>query len=200
MRKVLSRIFLRLTGSVITFFLCLLLSGCAYKLSSRTQTLPGNVKSLQIPLFRNDSGEVGVETFFTNALKIEALRSHFVTVKNEEGQAEGVLQGRVTSVDVIADESIIEAKNTEFMPTETVIATQYRVSVGIELVLKKANSSTILWRGNFVQTKSYSAPQITLPVVNTANTLYNESAKRQTLNDLSKEMMQAAFDRMVENF
>lgn len=196
MRKVFSRIILVVTASVIAFFL----SSCAYKLSSKTQNLPGNVKSVQIPLFRNDSGEVGAETYFTNALKVEALRSQFVTIKNEENQAEGVLQGRVTSVDVIADESVIEAKNTLYMPTETVLATQYRVSVVIELVLKKAQTSTVLWRGNFVQTKSYSAPQITLPAINTSNSLYNESAKRQTLNDLSKEMMQAAFDRMVENF
>jgi len=200
MRKVFSRIFFKVTASVIIFFLIMSVSGCAYKLSSKTIFLPGKVKSLQIPLFRNDSSEVGAETYFTNSMKTEALRSQFVSIKNEEGQAEGVLQGRVTSVDVLADESIIEAKNTVYMPTETVLATQYRVTVGIELILRRANTSTVLWRGNFVQTKSYSAPQITLPVVNTANSLYNESAKRQTLSDLSKEMMQAAFDRMVEDF
>src|SRR5687768_13363470 len=117
MRKVFSRIFFRVTASVIIFFLAFNLTGCAYKLSSRTIHLPGKVKSLQIPLFRNDSSEVGAETYFTNAMKVEALRSQFVTVKNEESEAEGVLQGRVMSVDVLADESIIEAKNTEFMPT-----------------------------------------------------------------------------------
>lgn len=196
MTKVFSRIFLIVTASVITFFLM----GCAYKLSSQTQTLPGNVKSIQIPLFKNESSEVGVETYFTNALKVEAMRSKSVAVKNEEAQVEAVLQGRVTGVDVIADESVIEAKNTTYMPTETVMATQYRVTVNVELVLQRSRSSEVLWRGNFVQTKNYSAPQITLPVVNTANSLYNESAKRQTLNDLSKEMMQAAFDRMVEDF
>lgn len=196
MTKVFSRIFLLLTASVITF----LLNGCAYKLSARSQTLPGDVKSIQIPLFKNDSSEVGAETYFTNALKVESLRSKFVTIKNEENQAEAVLQGRIAGVDVIADESIIEAKNTTYMPTETVLATQYRVTVNIELTLQRSNSSEVLWRGNFTQTKNYSAPQITLPVINTANSLYNESAKRQTLSDLSKEMMQAAFDRMVENF
>jgi hypothetical protein len=184
----------------MTFFICFSLSGCAYKLSSQTDPLPGNLKSIQIPLFKNDSSEVGVETYFTNSLKSEALRSKFVAIKNEESQAEGVLQGTIKSVDVIADESVIEAKNTQYMPTETVIATQYRVSVVVELVLRKSNSTKILWSGNFVQTQSYSAPQITLPVINTANSLYNESAKRQTLTVLSKDMMQAAFDRMVENF
>lgn len=191
-----TRFFLLVTASVILFFT----SGCAYKLSVETDSLPGNVKSIQIPLFKNDSAEVGAETFFTNSLKSEALRSKFVKLKNEEADVEGVLQGRITSVDVIADESVIEAKNSTYLPTETVIATQYKVTVRVSLQLKRRGSSATLWSGSFMQARNYSAPQITLPVINTANSLYNQSAKRQTLDALSKEMMQAAFDRMVENF
>lgn len=196
MQNNLSRFFLSVTASVIL----LLTSSCAYKLSDKVDSLPGNVKSIQIPLFKNDSSEVGVETFFTNALKSEALRAKFMSLKNDEGDAEAVLQGRLIKVDVVAAESVIEAKNTLYLPTETVIATQYNVTVGVELILKKKGSTDILWRGNFAQTRNYSAPQITLPTINTANSLYNQSAKRQTLDALSKEMMQAAFDRMVENF
>ena len=196
MNNTISRFFLQVTVSVILIFF----SGCAYKLSVETDSLPGNVKSIQIPLFKNDSSLVGAETVFTNSLKSEALRAKFVQLKNDEGNAEAVLQGRVIAVDVVADESVIEAKNTAYLPTETVNATQYKVTVGVELILKRKGSSAILWRGNFKQARNYSAPQITLPVINTANSLYNESAKRQTLDALSKEMMQAAFDRMVENF
>ena len=196
MQNNLSRFFLSVTASVIL----LLTSSCAYKLSDKVDSLPGNVKSIQIPLFKNDSSEVGVETYFTNALKSEALRAKFMSLKNDEGDAEAVLQGRLIKVDVVAAESVIEAKNTLYLPTETVIATQYNVTVGVELILKKKGSTDILWRGKFAQTRNYSAPQITLPTINTANSLYNQSAKRQTLDALSKEMMQAAFDRMVENF
>lgn len=196
MKKHFSRFIFIVTVSVIGLFL----QACAYKLSTQTDTLPGNVKTIQIPLFKNDSNEVGAETFFTNALKIEALKASFVKIKNEESLAEAVLQGRISTVEVIADESVIEAKNAAYLPTENVIATQYRVSADVELILKRKSTNEILWRGSFKQTKSYQAPKITLPVINTANSLYNESAKRQTLDSLSKEMMQAAFDRMVENF
>lgn len=182
--------------SVICFFL----NGCAYKLSSNFQALPGDVKIVHIPLFKNESTEVGIETFFTNALKQEALRSKFVELRNEAFNSEAILQGKIVGVEAVADESVIEAKNTQFLPTETVIATQYRVTAIIELVLYRKETMAVLWRGNFTQTGTYSAPQITLPVINTANSLYNQSAKRQTLDALSKDMMQAAFDRMVENF
>lgn len=196
MRLKVSHLFFILTIAVINFSL----TGCAYKLSSDSDSLPGNVKSIQIPLFKNDSIEVGAETFFTNALKTEALRARFIQIKNDEKDAEAILQGTITGVDVIAEESVIEAKNAKYLPTETVIATQYKVSVGVELTLKRKGSSEVLWSGGFRQQTSYSAPQITLPVINTANALYNQSAKRQTLDALSKEMMQAAFDRMLENF
>lgn len=176
------------------------LLGCAYKLSSQSDSLPGNIKVIQIPIFKNDSAEVGAETFFTNSLKQEALRSKFVQLKNEESEAEGILQGRILSITVIADESVIEAKNTKYLPTETVIATQYKISATVELTLKRKGSSTVLWTSTFKQETNYSAPQITLPVINTANALYNQSAKRQTLDALSKEMMQAGFDRMLEDF
>lgn len=196
MKNKFSLLFLILTASVIQFILL----GCAYKLSSEHSRLPGNVKIIQIPLFKNDSPELGVETSFTNSLKTEALRSKFVQLKNDEADAEAILQGRILSVDIIADESVIEAKNTKYLPTETVLATQYRVSVGVELRLIKKGSTEILWSGFFKEQSTYSAPQITLPVINTANSLYNHSAKRQTLNTLSKDMMQAAFDRMLEDF
>lgn len=175
-------------------------SGCAYRLSSDYATLPGGVKSIQIPVFKNESPEVGVETFFTNSLKSEALRSRFVRLQNEESSAEAVLQGTIKSITVIADESVIEAKNTQYMPTETVLATQYKVTVNVDVVLKRRGSTEVLWSGSFRQESNYSAPQITLPVINTANALYNVSAKRQTLDAIAKEMMQAAFDRMVEDF
>lgn len=218
MQNKFSPLFLIITASVIQF----VLSGCAYKLSSASYTLPGNVKIIQIPLFINNSAELGVETFFTNALKSEALRSKFVTLKNDvssngnrdirtddlgsganKGSKDGVeaiLKGYINEVSVVADESVIEAKNTKFLPMETVLAIRYSVRVTVELKLTRSHSSELLWSGIFTQTSNYSAPQITLPVINTSNALYNHSAKRQTIDALSKEMMQAAFDRMLESF
>ncbi len=196
MKRILSLIFLVLTTSVIV----ILNSGCAYKLSSRTQLLPGDIKRVQIPLFKNKSTEPGTEVFFTNALKAEALKSSVVAIKDEESESDGILVGTITDVSVIAEESIIEADTTPYLPAQTVIATQYKVNVTVDLALKKKGSTEILWSGSFKQARNYAAPQITLPVINTSNSLYNFSAKRQTLDALSKEMMQAAFDRMLENF
>ncbi len=196
MKRRLTFLFLLLTGSVIYFSL----TGCAYKLSTNIEKLPGDVKSIQIPLFENKSTEPGVEIFFTNSLKNEALKSRAVKLVNEESQAEAVLQGKITSIDVVNSESIIESKNSQYLPKENILTTAYTVTVDVLITLKKKGSSEVLWSGTFRQGQNYSSPQVTLPVINTANNLYNHSAKRQTLDALSKEMMQAAFDRMLENF
>jgi hypothetical protein len=196
MKRRLSLIFFILTGSVIQFFL----TGCAYKLSTNLENLPGNVKSIQVPLFKNRSYEPGAEIFFTNALKSEVLKSKVVRLEDEASKSEAILQGAIAEIDVTAAESVIEAKNTAYLPLESVLSTSYTVTATIELTLKRVNSSEVLWSGSFKQARNYAAPQITLPVINTANSLYNHSAKRQTLDAISKELMQAAFDRMLENF
>ncbi len=173
---------------------------CAYKLSTNLESLPGDVRHIQIPLFKNSSPEPGAEIYFTNSLKSEALRSRVAKLENESGQAEAILQGTIISIETLAGDSVIESSANPYLASGTVLATQYALSVNIFLELKKKDSSLVLWSGNFKQSKNYTAAQITLPVINTSNSLYNQSAKRQTLDALSKEMMQAAFDRMLENF
>jgi Lipopolysaccharide-assembly len=143
MKRILSLIFLGLTTSVIV----LTLTSCAYKLSSRSQLLPGNVKRVQIPLFKNNSTEPGIEVFFTNALKAEALKSSVVTIQDEESSSDGILTGTISAISVVAEESILEAKSTDYLPAETVLATQYKVTAAVDLILKKKGSSEVLWSG-----------------------------------------------------
>ncbi len=176
------------------------MSSCAYKLSTNLEALPGNVRRIQIPLFKNSTIEPGVEVFFTNSLKAEALRSRVAKIENDSGNAEAILQGTISSIEVVAGDSVIEPSTNQYLPGGTILATEYAVVISVDLTLKKRDSNVLLWSGNFKQSKNFTAGQITLPVINTSNSLYNHSAKRQTLDAISKELMQAAFDRMLENF
>ena len=190
--------------SICVFFILILtatvMSSCAYKLSTSLETLPGNVKRIQIPLFKNATIEPGAEIYFTNSLKLEALRSRVAKLTNESGDAEAILQGTIGAIEIKAGDSILQSNSNPYLADGTVLATQYELIVNVNLELKKRDSAEILWSGNFRQSKNFTAAQITLPVINSSNSLYNQSAKRQTLDALSKEMMQAAFDRMLENF
>jgi len=188
---------LRLILSIVIFQF-----GCAYKLSSSTDSLPGHVKSIYLPIFKNNSTEPGVEVYFTNALKKEMLTSKKLQLFNDENQSDAVMYGKIKSVEINSDESVAESNQNSknYLPRGTVISTQVKVVVTVGLELKKANSSQVLWSSEFKQSLNYTPPQVTLPVINSTNNLYNLSARRQTLETLANQMMQLAFDRMVDNF
>lgn len=188
---------------VMTFIFTAVLfifSGCAYRLSNKVDSLPGAVKSIYVPVFKNLSPEAGVEVFYTDAMKSEILRSGYASIQNSEQESDAVLMGTIKSVTFVTDESVLEAKNTSYLPSGTVLSTQVTATVTVSVVLRRKLSSETLWSSDFTQSRNYVPPQVTLPVVNTANNLYNQTAKRQTLSVLSSEMMQLAFDRLVDNF
>ncbi len=178
----------------------LLLSSCAYKLSNKVDTLPKNVKVIFIPVFKNKTSEPLIETLFTDSMRSETLRSGYAQISDSESNSDAVLYGAIDQVDITADESVIVAKDTKYLPNNTVLSTTARITVSVSLVLKKKGSSEILWSGTFTQGRGYTPPQLTLPTINSANSLYNLSVRRQTFATLSKDMMQLAFDRMVDNF
>ncbi len=197
MNRTFVAIFLKLTAAVIMISTGF---GCAYKLSSQVDALPNNVRRVHMPVFNNKSTEPGVEVFFTESLKTEAIKSGLVHLSGTEAESDAILTGVVNDIEVTSDESVIEARDNAYLPNSTVLSTQTKVTVSVSVSLKKKNSSEILWSSDFKQSRYYTPPQVTLPVINTANNLYNLSARRQTLETLSKEMMQLAFDRLVDNF
>ncbi len=199
MNRTFVAIFLKLTAAVIVIFTGL---SCAYKLSSQVDALPGQVKRVHMPIFNNKSTEPGIEVYFTESLKTEAIKSGLVQLSGTESESDAILTGVINEIEVTSDESVIESidDRKSYLPNSTVLSTQTKVTVRVSVSLKKKNSSEILWSSDFKQSRYYTPPQVTLPVINTANNLYNLSARRQTLETLSKEMMQLAFDRLVDNF
>ncbi len=176
--------------------------GCAYKLSSTSDGLPGNIQSVYVHPFKNLSNEPGAEVFFTESLKKEILSSSKIQLKSSDGNTDGYIKGDITEIRILSsDDSVIEAtKDAKFLPYGTVLSTQVKVEVRVRVELWSNKDKKVVWGSDFVQAINYTPPQITLPVVNSANNLYNLSARRQTLESLAQQMMQLAYDRMVDNF
>lgn len=185
----------------VSLLLCSMATfSCAYKLSNDVEKLPGGVTTIAVPMFKNDSREPNIEVFFTNSFKNEVLRFGRINLVNSEAQAEAVVTGVVKSVKIVSDESVIESKNATYLPFGTVLATQVKVTVTVSMKMIEVKTQKVLWSGDYEQSKNYTPPQLTLPVINSANNLYNLSERRQTLETLSKDMMQLALDRLVDNF
>jgi hypothetical protein len=162
--------------------------------------LPAGVNQIYIPLFKNESKEPNVEVMFTNALKTEALRFGKLNLVNSESAAQAILTGEISSVEITSDESVIISENAKYLPFGTVLPTQVKITVSVLIKMQDTKTKKVLWSSEYKQAKNYTPPQVTLPVLNSANNLYNLSDRRQTLETLSKDMMQLAFDRLVDDF
>ena len=70
----------------------------------------------------------------------------------------------------------------------------------MELALVKRNSEQVIWSAKFTGERDFPAAQIESPIVNSANPLYNLSARRRNIAELAQDLVAEATDKMTENF
>jgi hypothetical protein len=118
--------------------LCLAAAGCGYHFAERTDAIPAELKTVAIPLWRNDTAEPGLETIFTNAVvKQFATRGWLEPVK--AGEADTILEGRIETVDV-----------SPVAFSSAAIELEDRVSVVASVTLKRKNDQSVLWSSSRV--------------------------------------------------
>lgn len=175
-----------------------LLSGCAYKFGLSDRSLPGGYTRVAIPTFKNQSSLTAIEPLFTNALIRRFERSQVARVTDADS-APVVIEGTINSVQVFPV-GIRDNSQLTTLPPDAVLTTDYRIVVGATLMLRRKSDERIIWQGNFTNEKTYHAPQIGTPIVNSANATYNQSARLQAVGQLAEDMMLEAHDRITENF
>ena len=143
--------------------------------------------------------EPGIEVPFTNALIQEYERAKIARI-TDSNQAEVVAEGVINSVRISKTGADVTGESNTSLPTGTVQATAYQILITVELTLKRNSDKSILWAGTFNGERTFNAAQIAAVGVNTANPLYNHSAKRINMEQMAAEMMSEAHDRSTENF
>lgn len=174
------------------------LSACAYRLGTGDRRLPGGYREIAVPVFSNLTQETGIETDFTNALIRRFSRSQVAKVVEKE-IAPVKIEGRILK---LTETSRFAGKGGEIttLPSQTVLTTEYRLEVQALVVVKRTSDQAVLWQGNLRGERVYPAPRIGAAVLNSANALYNQSARKASIADLAVEMMDEAHDLMTENF
>ncbi len=178
-----------------------LMGGCAYNFGYAQRTLPGGYKQVAVPVFQNKTKEVGMERYFTDALVREFDRSQVAQVVDRAG-APIVIEGTIKSID-FKPSSLISANsdsNIIKLPSNTVLAAEYQVLISTHVALRRISDQKILWQGDFNSEQVYQAPQVGIGTLNTVDPLYNHSAHKTVVEQLAKDMMNDAHDRMTENF
>lgn len=177
-----------------------MLSSCAYRLGSPERQIPGGYELVAVPIFKNKSQEVSIENIFTQAFRKELERSSLAKVVSKE-ESQAIVYGEIVSVKHVAGSEVTRSDSGfEDLPQGVVLSKEYRIYVTTRIVLKRSSDLAELWSGSFTGERRYSAPAITKQTINTANPIYNQSARLQYIQLIAEDSMAQAFEQLSENF
>ena len=179
---------------------------CAYKFGYIDQNLPLDIEKVHIPPFKNKTLFVGPELDFTNQLIKEFKRSRVGELVSVN-QAQGILQGRVISIQRIQRAQEIQPRQGQLkstgmvnLPRGTLLTTEYLLRVKVELQLRRPNSTKIIWKQWFTDETIYPSARLALENINTATPNYTYSEEQRVIESLAGVMMQEAVGRLTEGF
>jgi outer membrane lipopolysaccharide assembly protein LptE/RlpB len=156
--------------------LLLLLTGCGYH-PIGAEPIGPTTKTIAVPAFTNRSTEVGLEAILANALLNAFAQTRAVKVTPYEEGADLVLEGKVQSVDnmSVAFQSVTQS-------------TVRRVTVRVELTLKKQDNGKVLWKDTQVLKEDY---------VVDPNYLAGEATKAEGLRRAAVNMARRVLDKVL---
>ncbi|MFN7952545.1 MAG: LptE family protein [bacterium] len=175
---------------------------CGYQFQGTGNALPSDVKTVAIPIFRNDSDLEGVELDFTEALIQQFVRGRQVRIVDDVADANAVVKGLVRRVRVRA---------VSFSETDEALEAQMTVVLSVSL--ERARDGKVLWADNGVSDKEEFA--VTADAVVTRSPEFiGRSSTFNNLDDieitqeesaaaierLSRRMAKSIYSRMLEDF
>jgi hypothetical protein len=174
--------------------------GCAYRSGQADRQLPGGYRAVAVPMFKNLTHEAGVEVYFTNAFirELERARVGRVSAKSE---SQATIEGSIDSISYSTSNQVkSDGDAGKFLPADSILNTEYRILLTATLRLRRNSDQKVLWEGGFSGERSYLAPKIGAEGLNSANALYNHSARYQNIQLMAADLMVEAHDRLTENF
>ncbi|MCJ8277713.1 MAG: LptE family protein [Bdellovibrionales bacterium] len=189
---------------LLAFLALLSLSACAYNIGYANRSLPGGHKTVFVQMFDNTSEQVGAEPVFTQALMSELQRSGFVTV-TDKNSAELIISGTILTANSAGTASVPtfyktdHANQTAYSYNASMFL-EYLLTVSANVQAKRSRDDKVIWQTYLQHQKNYRGSQIKKDGLRSSNALYNQSAKKQTMKLVAREMMAEVFDRLTENF
>lgn len=189
----------------------LALSACSsYQLGHGDRKFPGGYDRIAIPIFKNRTPEINIETYFTQSLRLEFERSELAQVTSKDG-AQVIIEGIIGTISyrptVQTDDTkeeigspIVTADNVSPLPKDTAFNQAYGVDVGVTIIARKVSDNKILWRSSFTKTRTFQAALLGAPGVSNSGPIYNQDIREITIAAIADDMMSEAHDRMTENF
>ena len=127
-----------------SLLMLLALLGCGYRPMGAEPASPQGAPTLAIPLFANRSTEVGLEAILAKALINTFSQSRAVRVTPAAQNADLVLEGKVQSVE-----------NTSVAFNDVSHSTVRRVTLRVELDLRRGSGGKTIWKETVVLQEDY---------------------------------------------
>jgi outer membrane lipopolysaccharide assembly protein LptE/RlpB len=162
---------------VLTLALAVALGGCGYSLRA---SLPGNFKTVHIPVLENRTQEPGVEDFITQALTTALVTSGMAKIARSADEADAILEGQ-----------IVEYTLTSLAFDSTANVTAYRLTIGLTLTLRdRAKNNEVVWRQERIDERAdfRVAGQVTTTLVR------EQDAVRRAAVDIARAIVSLAFE------
>ena len=159
--------------------IALAMVGCGYHFAGTGGEAPGEIKSIAIGVLQNNTAEIGLENVFTNAIINQFVQWKKLPIKPRK-EADAVLVGSITGI------NIQEVSHVDSDKTLT-----SRVTITLELALKRVETDEILWKRNYSYYDDY---------VETGNALDTAILRRGAENQIAEYLAEKIYIDMFERF
>lgn len=129
----------------------ILTSSCGYSLQGRGITTDPSVKRIGVPLFKDRTGKLGLDTRLTAAVIEELVKRGRFTVVKDATNVDAVVEGEILSYSVLP----VDFTTTDGDQT-TSLASRYAATVVAKLVYRKIGQTEPIWEhASFAQRDEY---------------------------------------------
>jgi Lipopolysaccharide-assembly len=175
--------------------------GCGYSLSHRLKKEFDQPKGIFVPIFSNDTEELGAEFVFTNALLKELKLHQSVKVVNHREESPFELKGNVENISYQPTALYAPAVGVNKLQPYATIPDQINLVVTVKLTLQERGSKTPLWTQTVRGSRMVSAYLGRTGDKEAASGfgLYTQSLIEAKYQEVAKDLMRDAYDSMLEN-
>jgi hypothetical protein len=178
---------------------------CGYRLAGTQVTVPGDIHSISVGHFDNQSRQEGLEKTLAFAFEREFYERGELPVRENPSEGDGLITGTIRE---------FKTRPVSFDANED--ALQYEAELTLDVVLRRQADGKVLWKARSLhayedysvsrQTVVPSSSQFqqgTLDAANLAqlsNVQLAETEKRQAIQRLVHSIVRDVHDRILEDF
>jgi len=127
---------------IFAFVLSALMCGCG--IYSFSGAVPGDIKSIAIPLLENQTAEFGIQETITDALVAGFQREGILKIV-DEARADAILHGIILRID-----------DTPYTYSTDEQVSEYQFRITCEIALENTRTSEDLWKQSFTAWGNYT--------------------------------------------